>query len=107
MIKLIAPRPDAPVPDDWYDGKPKLCPGSPSAPAGGAWPDTVHSGSVTEDGEVMYLLRCRWCNAKMSPGPMPDHVFIPVRVEDIRYVTGKCLYGIEPGTPGFSKPEEE
>lgn len=78
-----------PLPEDWYDGTPKRCPGSGN-------PSRVrYHGEVHEDGERVYLVRCPWCDSRQSPGMMPEHTFIPVRVEDLTFTTGKYLYGIE------------
>lgn len=77
-------------PPDWYDGKPKRCPGSGMPPA------VQFHGDVGLDREPKYRCRCPWCDGRFRPGPMVEHSFVPVRVEDITFATGKYVYGIEP-----------
>lgn len=80
-------------PPDWYDGKPKRCPGSGVAPA------VQFHGELSDDGEPKYLCRCPWCDVPQRPGPMPEHTFVPVRIEDITFRQGPVLEGIEPTSP--------
>lgn len=82
--------PDEP-PADWYDGKPKVCPGT------GQVALARFSGEVHADGERVYLCRCLWCDRPMTPAvAMPEHTFIPVDPEQLTFITtGKVLEGIE------------
>lgn len=82
-------------PPDWYDGKPKRCPGS------GLPPGVQYHGEVSDDGEPKYLCRCPWCDRPHRPGPMPEHTFIPVRAEDITFTEGRTLIGVEQDPPLF------
>lgn len=77
------------VPPDWYDGKPKRCPGS------GLPPGVQYHGEVSDDGEPKYLCRCPWCDRPFRPGPMPEHTFVPVRIEDFTFRTGQCIEGMD------------
>lgn len=82
-------------PPDWYDGKPKRCPGS------GLPPGVQYHGEVSDDGEPKYLCRCPWCDRPHRPGPMPEHTFVPVRAEDFTFRMGGCIEGMEPELPLF------
>lgn len=64
-------------PTDWYDGKPKRCPGSGLAPA------VQFHGEVSPDDEPRYLCRCPWCDKPFRPGPMIEHSFVPVRARPL------------------------
>lgn len=88
-------KPPGPPPSsDWYDGRPKRCPGS------GLVPRPRFMGEVSEDGDRLYVVRCDWCDTPQKPGePMPDHTFIPVDPDTIAFKTGKFLEGIESGPP--------
>lgn len=70
-------RPLTGHPLDWYDGKPKRCPGSGTAPA------VQFHGEVSLDDEPKYLCRCPWCDKPFRPGPMVEHSFVPMRAEGI------------------------
>jgi hypothetical protein len=75
------------VPPDWYDGKPKPCPGQAMV---------RFSGECAADGERTYICRCSHCDKPFPPGlPTGPHTFIPVRPEDYTFKTGKYFYGIE------------
>lgn len=85
------------LPDDWYDGKPKVCHGSGQATRAirtGEDQDQDHGQGY----EHVYLSRCLFCNVPFSPSePMPEHTFIPVRPnQEYTFRTGAVLEGIEP-----------
>jgi hypothetical protein len=81
------------VPPDWYDGKPKRCPGS------GQPPGVQFHGELSDDGEPKYLCRCPWCDKPFRPGPMPDHTFVPVNPEELTFREAGVLIGMEDDPP--------
>lgn len=101
------------VPADWYDGKPKPCPGSgkPSRPeyTGELIANTWPPGQAQPAHRVMRYA-CAWCDAEYpADEPMPEHTLVPVRPEDFVFKQGKFFYGLESEDgeikpPGWPRP---
>ncbi len=95
MFRMPNASDESKLPDDWYDGAPKPCPG------GGKQPRIMRTGEVTDAGEPMYFARCAYCDRPFTAGDtMESHTFVPVRVEDYTFRTGYVLEAVEPGTLG-------
>lgn len=83
---MTAKHDDHKLPPDWYDGKPKRCPGT------GKEPRVAYHGEMDAGGDRLYRVHCGWCDKPQAPGePMPDHTFIPVRIEDWTYADGEVV----------------